>query len=117
MSAPVLSRASLSATASADSARAGCNGAVALSWTRNNRLSGLPGYHEIAGSSLPLSVMIMLEIDRIDVRMLTYRELCGWFALYTNLGCDARAEGMCIVFEMNMTAPEADTEAPHHKAA
>ncbi len=49
--------------------------------------------------------------------MLTYRQLCEWFALYTNLGCDSRAEGMCIVFEMNMTAPEADTEAPHHKAA
>ena len=32
MSAPVLSRASLSATASANSARAGCNGVVALSW-------------------------------------------------------------------------------------
>jgi len=57
------------------------------------------------------------EIDRIDVRMLTYRQLCEWFALYTNLGCDSRAEGMCIVFEMNMTAPEADTDAPHHKAA
>ena len=61
--------------------------------------------------------MIMHEIDRIDVRMLTYRQLCERFALYTNLGCDSRAEDMCIVFEMNMTAPEADTDAPHHKAA
>ena len=46
----------------------------------------------------------MHEIDRIDVRMLTYRHLCERFALYTNLGCDSRAEDMCIVFEMNMTA-------------
>jgi len=46
----------------------------------------------------------MHEIDRIDVRMLTYRQLCERFALYTNLGCDSRAEDMCIVFEMNMTA-------------
>ena len=51
------------------------------------------------------------------MRMLTYRQLCEWFALYTNLGCDSRAEGMCIVFEMNMTAPEAGTDAPHHRAA
>jgi hypothetical protein len=62
-------------------------------------------------------MMTMHEIDRIDVRMLTYRQLCEWFALYTNLGCDSRVEGMCIVFEMNMTAPEADTDAPHHEAA
>ena len=46
----------------------------------------------------------MHEIDRIDVRMLTYRQLCERFALYTNLGCDSRAEDMCIVFEMSMTA-------------
>ena len=58
----------------------------------------------------------MHEIDRIDVRMLTYRQLCEWFALYTNLGFDSRA-GMCIVFEMNMTAPEADTGALLYKAA
>jgi hypothetical protein len=62
-------------------------------------------------------MMTMHEIDRIDVRMLTYRQPCEWFALYTNLGCDSRVEGMCIVFEMNMTAPEADTDAPHHEAA
>ena len=39
MSAPVLSRASLSATARANSVRAECNGVVAVSWTRNSRLS------------------------------------------------------------------------------
>ena len=51
MSAPVLSRASLSATARANSVRAGCNGVVAVSWTRNNRLSSLavcPRRHAIA---------------------------------------------------------------------
>ena len=41
MSAPVLSRTSLSASASANSARAGCNGVVAVSWTRSNRPSPL----------------------------------------------------------------------------
>src|SRR5262245_30557700 len=42
ISAPVLSRASLSITASANSARAGCNGVVAVSRTSSNRLSRLP---------------------------------------------------------------------------
>ena len=51
MSAPVQSRASLSATASANSARAGYNGVVAVSWTRNNRLCSsavCPRRHAIA---------------------------------------------------------------------
>ena len=39
MSTPVLSRASLSAIASANSVRAGCNGAVAVSWIKNRTLS------------------------------------------------------------------------------
>jgi hypothetical protein len=39
MSAPVLSRASLSARARENSVRAECSGVVAVSWTRNKRLS------------------------------------------------------------------------------
>ena len=62
-------------------------------------------------------MMTMHEIDRIDVRILTYHQLCEWFRLYTHLGCASRAEGMCIVFEINMTAPAAGKDAPHHKAA